>query len=111
MVKMAATDKNALESEILTGPAPTTAAARIIDFGQTEVDEYDGYFAMVIDDVLTCDECAQLLSLVQPPEGAPWPPATVTTYDGRQLLVPDSRHCGRIVFSSETVATRLLDRI
>ena len=103
-------DKNSLESEILTAPAPATAPARIIDFGQTEVDEYEGYFAMVVDNVLTPEECAQLLSLVRPAEGAPWPPATVTTYDNRQILA-DSRQCGRIIFNSETIGARLLDRI
>ena len=108
---MPSTHKEGLESRILEGPAPATASARIIDFAKTEVDEYAGYFAMVIDDILTPEECAHLLSLVQPADDAPWPPATVTAYNGSQMLVPDSRHCGRIIFNSATVAARLLDRI
>ncbi|RYP90985.1 hypothetical protein DL770_002901 [Monosporascus sp. CRB-9-2] len=108
---MASSDKAALESKVLSGPAPNSASARVIDFKETEVKEYVDYFAMVINDILTPEECAELVSLVQPADNAPWPPATVTAYNGSQILDPSSRHCGRIIYNSKVVADRLLDRI
>lgn len=108
---MVLSDKEILESKILTGPAPASASARIIDFDETDVDEYSGYFAMVIDDVLAREECAELIALVQPAEGAPWPAATVTTYNGDQIHSPETRHCGRIIYNSRTIGDRLLARI
>ncbi|KAK7750960.1 hypothetical protein SLS62_007093 [Diatrype stigma] len=100
-----------MESTVLTGPAPASASARIIDFSKTDVDEYADYFAMVIDNVLTPEECTELISLVRPAEGAPWPAATVTAYNGDQIQSPDTRHCGRIIYKSRTIGDRLLARI
>ncbi|KAI1439922.1 hypothetical protein F5Y02DRAFT_34570 [Annulohypoxylon stygium] len=99
------------ELDILGGPAPVSAAARIINFNETDVKEYDGYFAMVIDEILTRDECADLIKLVSPHDGAEWPPAAVTTYDGSQILDKESRFCGRIFYTSKELADRLLGRV
>ncbi|RYP13175.1 hypothetical protein DL765_007002 [Monosporascus sp. GIB2] len=108
---MASSHKAALESRVLGGPAPACAAARVIDFKETEVKEYADYFAMVINDILTPEECAELISLVLPAHNAPWPPATMTAYNGSQIRDPSSWHCGRIIYNSKAVADRLLDRI
>ncbi|KAI0006477.1 hypothetical protein F4779DRAFT_629824 [Xylariaceae sp. FL0662B] len=78
------------ELEILSGPAPSSSKAQIIDFNETDVREYAGYFAMVIDDVLTRKECEDLLALI---------------------LDKGSRHCGRIIHTSQFLADRLLERI
>lgn len=34
---------------------------RIIDFKQTDLPEYDGYYACILDNVLSTDECANLI--------------------------------------------------
>ncbi|RYO80310.1 hypothetical protein DL766_003221 [Monosporascus sp. MC13-8B] len=108
---MASNHKAALESRVLSGPPPACAAARVIDFKETEVKEYADYFAMVINDILMPEECAELVSLAQPAHNAPWPPAKMTAYNGSQILDPSSRHCGRIIYNSKAVADRLLNRI
>ncbi|KAI1085536.1 hypothetical protein F5B20DRAFT_518760 [Whalleya microplaca] len=100
-----------LELELLSGPAPSSCKARIINFNETEVEEYGDYFAMVIEDILTRKECADLLALVQPPDNGPWPVATVTAYNGTRILYKSSRHCGRIIHPSQFLADRLLERI
>ncbi|KAI0882072.1 uncharacterized protein GGS22DRAFT_181427 [Annulohypoxylon maeteangense] len=99
------------ESDILSGPSPISATARIINFNETDVDEYDGYFAMIIDNICTQDECANLLKLVSPADGAEWPPAAVTAYDGSQVVDTKSRFCGRIFYTSKVLADRLLERV
>ncbi|KAI1505771.1 oxidoreductase domain-containing protein [Biscogniauxia marginata] len=99
------------DSDILTGHAPASVTTGIIESNETNVEEYAGYFAMVIEDILTPRECTQLLSLVQPPDNGPWPPAVVTAYDGSQKVDFSSRNCGRIIYTSQYLANRLLDRI
>lgn len=103
-----------VESQILSGPAPPSANARLIDFKKTNLGLYEDFFAMVIDDLFTPDECAALLSVVQPAAAAadqPWPPATVTAYNGTQFVDLASRDCGRIIHESKTLADGLLARI
>lgn len=113
---MAAEDSTTVESQILSGPAPPSATARLIDFKKTNLGLYENFFAMVIDDLVTPSECGALLSVVQPTaaaaaESKPWPPATVTAYNGTQFVDLASRDCGRIIHESKTLADALLDRI
>ncbi|KAI1394695.1 hypothetical protein F4819DRAFT_480848 [Hypoxylon fuscum] len=99
------------ESEILGGPAPASVTAHRIDFNKTDVKEYEGYFAMTIDNVLTQEECTDLLRLVSPPDNAAWPAVTVTAYDGSYKLDLKSRFCDRMFYTSQALADRLLARI
>ncbi|KAI1213555.1 uncharacterized protein F4807DRAFT_456901 [Annulohypoxylon truncatum] len=99
------------ESAILSGPVPVSAAACRINFNKTDVKEHYGYFAMIIDDILTQRECADLIKLISPPDNAEWPPAVVTAYDGSQILDTESRFCGRIFYTSKALADSLLERV
>lgn len=114
---MATENSSAAESQILSGPSPPSATTRIIDFKKTNLGAYEDFFAMVIDDLFTPDECAALLSVVQPTPTAAgddkpsWPPATVTAYNGTQFVDLASRDCGRIIHDSQTLADALLGRI
>ncbi|KAL7626441.1 hypothetical protein AAE478_003213 [Parahypoxylon ruwenzoriense] len=99
------------EAEILNGPAQDSITAHIIDSNETDVKEYAGYFAMTLDNVLTRQECADLLALVSPPDNAAWPAATLTAYNGSQVLDLKSRDCERLFYTSATLAGRLLARI
>ncbi|OTB07276.1 hypothetical protein M426DRAFT_318295 [Hypoxylon sp. CI-4A] len=99
------------ESGVLSNPSPASIKPHIINFNETEVDEYAGYFAMTIDDVLAKKECEDLLKLISPPNNDIWPPATVTAYNGTQILDLKSRFCDRIIYQSQTLADRLLERI
>lgn len=94
--------------DILTGPTPSTAKAKKVDFSGTPM---EGNWAITIDDLLTPAECENLLSLVEPTDGQQWPPATITTYGGQQVFSDETRRCGRIIYSSPEVAEALLRRI
>lgn len=104
-----------VESQVLSGPAPPSATARLVDFKKTNLGLYEDFFAMVVDDLFTADECAALLSVVQPAVGdnnkPQWPPATVTAYNGTQFVDLMSRDCGRIIHESQPLADALLARI
>lgn len=108
---MATENSTAVESQILNGPTPPSASARLIDFKHTNLGLYEDFFAMVIDDLFTPHECTALLSVVKPAADKPWPPATITAYNGTQFLDLMSRNCGRIIYESRTLADALLDRI
>ncbi|KAI1410077.1 hypothetical protein F5Y13DRAFT_202478 [Hypoxylon sp. FL1857] len=99
------------ESEILRGPTSTSIKAHIIDFNETNVKDYAGYFAMTIDNVLTKKECSDLLTFIDPVGTGAWPVAMVTAYNGTQILDPASRFCERIFYTSQAIANRLLERI
>ncbi|KAI1100054.1 hypothetical protein F4804DRAFT_345025 [Jackrogersella minutella] len=88
------------ELEILSGPVPTSTTAHTIDFNKTNIKEYADFLAMTIEDVLTQRKCADLLKLVSPPNGTAWPPATVTVYNGSQILDSKSRFSDRIFYTS-----------
>lgn len=105
---MAAENSTAVESRILSGPAPPSATAMLIDFKKTNLGQYEDFFAMVIDDLFTQGECEALLSVVQPDASKPWPPATVTAYNGTQFVDLMSRDCGSIMHESQPLADALL---
>lgn len=108
---MATESPTAVESQILSGPAPASAKARLIDFKKTNLGLYEDFFAMVIDGLFTPSECESLLSAAQPVADEPWPPATVTAYNGNQFVDLASRDCGRIIHHSKPLADALLGRI
>ncbi|KAI0593017.1 oxidoreductase domain-containing protein [Biscogniauxia sp. FL1348] len=108
---MAGTRETLGETKILSGPTPASAAARIVDFEAENLEEYAGYFITLIENILTPNECNKLLSLVQPADNASWPPAVITAYDGSQRVDQSSRNCGRIIYDSQPLADRLLERI
>ncbi|KAI1384826.1 uncharacterized protein F4822DRAFT_433365 [Hypoxylon trugodes] len=108
---MEANERTTRELAILAGPTPASVEAKIIDFNETEVNEYAGYFAMVIDNVLTRKECDDLLGLISPSNNVAWPSATVTAYNGSQILDLKSRFCDRIFYTSQVLADHILERI
>lgn len=110
-IRMATEGPISDELRILSGPSPPLATARLVDFKQTNLGQYEDFFAMVIDDLFTPGECASLLSVAQPDADKPWPPATVTAYNGTQFVDLMSRDCGRIIHESEALADALLHRI
>ncbi|WEW59544.1 hypothetical protein PRK78_005018 [Emydomyces testavorans] len=88
-----------------------------IDFSASPLPEYKDYYAVVLDNVLSPSECAQLLSLAEqsvvephPANGDPWKPALVNIGPGREVLQQEYRNSDRIIWDNEEVMRRLLDR-
>ncbi|XXG96875.1 hypothetical protein Hte_003166 [Hypoxylon texense] len=65
---------------------------------------------MTIDNVLTYNECEDLHNIVSLRDNV-WPPVTVTTYDGSNILDLKCHFCDRIFYTSQYLADRLLSRI
>lgn len=99
-----------LPPEFLTNPSPTLSAQRI-DFSKTSIPAYDGLYAVVLDNVLSPEECEQLLKCAEASTDNGWEPAKVNVGGGRQALITEARDCDRIIWDSEDVVGRVWRRI
>jgi 2OG-Fe(II) oxygenase superfamily len=115
------TDHARVPANFLPPAAPEGACLRRLDFTHTDPPllMYKGLFAAVIDNVFTESECKTILEIAEastiPPESPnttpTWERAMINVGGGRQLLITDSRNCGRIIYDSPPLAQRLLDRL
>jgi hypothetical protein len=100
-----------LPDGFLSTPSPDLKVTRI-DFSRTEIPEYKNFYAVVLDNVLTHDECRTLLQAAEatvPEQG--WERAMVNIGMGQQAMYTDVRNCGRIIWDSRDVVGRLWNRI
>ncbi len=90
--------------------------ARDIDWTASPLPEYDGSFAMVLDNVLSPSECDALVHLAEQSVPEPqrgrsgqrfWRPALVNVGDGYEVLVRDYRNSDRIIWDQQEVVDRL----
>lgn len=105
--------KSQIRDHFLSSEAPATARAHQIDFEKSNppLPKYKGHFAAIIDDFLTESECKELLSLAESSTPETWPRAMINVGGGRQALATDSRNCGRIMWDTPEVSSRLLGRL
>ncbi|XXH04217.1 hypothetical protein Hte_010631 [Hypoxylon texense] len=100
-----------------------------IDFENTVLQEYKGLYAVVLDNVLSPSECAQLLQLAEAsvPDGkrnhgedgsgstsgsaSAWAPALVNVGGGYEVHTPDYRNSDRIIWDQQDVVDRLWARL
>ena len=94
--------------DLLTGPAPIIAFQRV-DFAATPLREHVGKYAVILDHVLTVDECAALSRAAE--AYAPYERAMVNVGNGRQRAMPSVRHCDRVIWDDRTVVARLWKRV
>lgn len=103
-----------IPEDFLRGPAPAAKVHRI-DFETTTppIPAYKNNFAAVIDNVLSPEECKELLHLAEQstPESSKWERAMINAGNGRQVMSVESRKSGRIIWDTAEVAERLLDRL
>jgi len=89
-----------------------------IDFPKTPLPEYEGLYAVVLDNVLSPAECTELIKLAQLSAGAGepgvendgWQPAMVNAGPHGEFLATDYRNSDRIIWDEKTVVHRLLMR-
>ncbi|KAL6857479.1 hypothetical protein ACO1O0_004915 [Amphichorda felina] len=109
--------------DFLTGPPPGPINAVPIPFASSPIPEYQGRTALTIDNVLSREECAQLIALAESSvaQGAaddpdsdsssPWKPALVRVAPGVEVAPsPGYRESGRIVCFSQEVVDRVWKR-
>lgn len=108
-----------LDASFLSTPssAPDAApvAAHRVDFRKTALSQRGAAYAIVLDNVLSPSECAQLLALAEASSSAsdpakPWQPALVNAGPGREALIPEYRNSERIIWDEQRVMDLLWAR-
>ena len=98
-----------LPPDFLTGPAPNLQK-RIIDWKKAELPEYDGLYAVVLDGVLSQEECDTFIKAAEATSGGAWEQAMVNVGNGNQKLYTDVRDCGRIIWDDRDMVAKLWAR-
>ncbi|OHE97196.1 oxidoreductase domain-containing protein [Colletotrichum orchidophilum] len=116
-----------IPADFLSVPLPEDAPAVTLtklDWSKTALPENGPLYAVVLDNVLTPAECAQLLrmaeaSVVTLPDGegeggnedgGKWRPAMVNMGPGWEILEPEYRNSDRIIWDQQEVVDRLWGR-
>lgn len=107
--------------DFLPSQAPPNARLQVVDFTTSNpaLPAYKGRLAAVINDILTHEECSELLRRVEASttsqdasQATPtWERAMINTGNGKQALATDVRNCGRIILDDHDLANRLLTRL
>ena len=102
-----------LPKDFLREPASDIITSRV-DFEQVNLPEYEGLYAVLLDDVLTPSECQTLLHAAEgsaTTTGNGWERALVNVGGGAQMMIEDQRNCGRIIWDSCEVVAKVWQRI
>jgi len=100
---------------------PSVIETKVIDFAKTPLPAYKDLYAVVLDNVLSRDECNQLLTMAEISAGAHtegnevenngWRPAMVNAGIGQEFMATDYRNSDRIIWDNEVIAERLWQRV
>lgn len=112
MTTVISTDQSpySLPKDFLLGPGPEKAVQKI-DFTRTSLPEYDGHYAVVVDNALTKEECDNLIRAAEATTGGEWETALVNVGGGRQRLITDVRDCGRIIWDDRDIVEKIWSRV
>ena len=101
-------------------PDPTSIKVEKIDFANSELPEFKRLYAVVLDNLLSQEECDQLIHLAELSAGGHdekkladngWIPAMVNAGVGREFYAPEYRNSDRIVWDNKMLVERLWNRV
>lgn len=86
-----------------------------IDFAQTDIPQYAGMYAVILENVLSPSECAQLISLAEKSapkadDGNAWKPALVNVGGNYEMRADDYRKSERIIWDHQDIVNRIVKR-
>lgn len=99
-----------LPDGFLDGPAPSLTKS-VIDFKNEGLPEYEKCWAVVLDGVLSEEECRQLVVAAEAATNGQWERAMVNIGGGFQALYEDTRKCGRIILDNRELAAKVWARV
>nr|POE79726.1 hypothetical protein CFP56_07791 [Quercus suber] len=99
-----------LPPDFLDTPAPDLKASRV-DFNEAGLPRYRGLYAVVLDGVLSAVECRMMIEAAEATTSSGWERAMVNVGGGRQMLISDSRNCGRIIWDNQELIDKVWKRI
>lgn len=102
-------------------PDPSVIKVKRIDFEKTPLPEYKKLYAVVLDNVLSKEECDSLIRMTEMSAGAHqegvevpnygWKPAMVNAGVGYEFMATDYRNSDRIIWDQTVLAERLWGRV
>ncbi len=105
---MASTFK--LPEGFLKGPAPNLTRSDV-DFEKGGLVSNKDSWAVVLDGVMTEEECNLLVAAAEATTNGHWERALVNVGGGHQRQIEDIRKCGRIIWDDRDMVARLWARI
>ncbi|KAH7086087.1 hypothetical protein BKA63DRAFT_401174 [Paraphoma chrysanthemicola] len=102
--------KFTLPTGFLQGPAPNLQRSDV-NFSKGGIPEYEGLWAVILDGVMTEEECTQLVAAAEATTDGKWERALVNIGGGMQAMYEDTRKCGRIIWDDRDVMAKLWARI
>ncbi|KAL5092822.1 hypothetical protein Trisim1_000559 [Trichoderma cf. simile WF8] len=105
-----------IPESFLTGPATDPVTFRPVPWKETDVPEYAKCKAWILDNVLSLEECNELIALAEAsaprekPEDSPWRPALISVAPGVETRAPGYRNSDRIIWDKQLLVDRLWDR-
>ncbi|KAF2017770.1 oxidoreductase domain-containing protein [Aaosphaeria arxii CBS 175.79] len=107
---MSASNTFKLPEGFLSGPAPELTRTDV-DWVKGGLPEYQRHWAVVLDGVLTEEECDQMVAAAEAKTDSKWERAMVNIGGGRQALYEETRNCGRIIWDDSDIVAKLWTRI
>uniref|UniRef100_A0A8H7K5W4 Prolyl 4-hydroxylase alpha subunit domain-containing protein n=1 Tax=Bionectria ochroleuca TaxID=29856 RepID=A0A8H7K5W4_BIOOC len=108
-----------IPDDFLQGPSALPVTLTHVPFTSSPVPEYDGCFALVLDNVISRDECQELIKLAEQSatpansdaEGfCPWRSAMVSLGPGVEASAKGYRESDRIVWDEQEITDRIWAR-
>lgn len=107
---MAKEKNQVLPEDFLTTPAKNITVSRI-DFSQSSLPMYRDRYAVVLENVLSPEECETLIKGAEATAAKGWERAKINIGGGKQMLMEDERCCGRIIWDSRDLVAKVWKRI
>ena len=100
-----------LPEGFLSGPAPNLTRTDVDLRKAGILPAYDNMWAVVLDGVISEEECDVLLTAAESTTDGEWERALVNIGGGMQAMYEDTRKCGRIIWDDRDVMAKLWTRI
>lgn len=95
--------------DFLLQPAKITKQS--VDWKKTDLPEYDGLYATVLENCFTAAECKTLVSMAEAQTNGVWEQAMINVGGGRQEFDPYARDCGRIILDDKVIVEKIWNRV
>lgn len=99
-----------LPEGFLEGPGPNVTREPVNWFEGGLFDNQDKW-AVVLDGVLTVEECKQIVAAAGETTNGKWERAMVNIGGGQQALLEDTRNCGRIIWDNRNIVEKIWARV
>ncbi|KAL8986753.1 MAG: hypothetical protein Q9177_003981 [Variospora cf. flavescens] len=98
-----------LAPDFLSTPSPEVEK-QVINFKASDLPEYEGSYACILDNLFSAEECADMIRAVKAQTNGEWQQATINSGFSGQEVDIESRLCGRIIWSNEELASKIWAR-